>query len=799
MASILYIVHRFWPYQGGSERYFFQIAKRTAAAGHSVTVATTDAWDAAHLHFRRRRRIEPLIERVDGILIRRFRVRHFYYQQRILPRLSRLIPTRYPFFDRPHLLIPGLHWWLATTHERFDLVHAGVFPHAPLIAAGSRYCRRHRVPLVCQPMLNPGEPYRAMNNPQFTSPKLLALLEPAAAILTNTSYENEVLIEKGIPADRITVASPAVTAAEVMGGNGAAFRAAHGITGPMVLQVSTQTHDKGSWHTIDAMQRLRVRQPNATGVFIGSVEQDFVKFLEAQPPAVRAQIKLLDYVTEQEKKDAMAACDVFVMPSRADSFGIAYLEAWLYGKPVIGCFGGGVPRVIDEGRDGLLVPFGDSHMLAECIDDLIENRHAAAAMGARGREKVLTKYRWEDTHAVVQEVYRQCLDRGQPGAARARPLRIGIDISRTIGESTGVGSYAASLVDALAAIDRSNEYLLYPYFWECFPPAFRSARAPSQSNFRLWTQDASLDKIRRRWLSQTPDAAAGNVDVVHSTGYTSPVLDRSKLVVAVHDLSFVTHPQFHTEANRQFCLREVNKAAKHAAMIIVPSRNTKRDLQQHYGVPDERIAVIPYAASPEFRPVTDPAAARRVLQRQGIDGDYLLFVGSVEPRKNLAGLIRAASTWLQRDPARHHIVVAGPPGWLNSEVHQLVTARHLGRQVHFLGYVDRDELRALYSGARAFVYPSFYEGFGFPVLEAMACGAPVITSTTPALEEIAEGAARLVAPEDDEALRKAIEDVADDDEERARLRALGIERAARYTWRETAERTLDVYRSVTRS
>ena len=109
MASILYIVHRFWPYQGGSERYFFQIAKRTAAAGHSVTVATTDAWDAAHLHFRRRRRIEPLIERVDGILIRRFRVRHFYYQQRILPRLSRLIPTRYPFFDRPHLLIPDLH------------------------------------------------------------------------------------------------------------------------------------------------------------------------------------------------------------------------------------------------------------------------------------------------------------------------------------------------------------------------------------------------------------------------------------------------------------------------------------------------------------------------------------------------------------------------------------------------------------------------------------------------------------------------------------------------------------------
>jgi glycosyltransferase involved in cell wall biosynthesis len=797
VASILYIVHRFWPYQGGSERYFFEIAKRTAAAGHAVTVATTDAWDAAHLHFRRRKRIEALIERIDGVTIRRFRVRHFYYQQRILPRLSRLLPTRYPVFDRPHLLIPGLHWWLATTSERFDLVHAGVFPHAPLIAAGARYCRRHGVPFVCQPMLNPGEPYRALSNAQFTSPKLLALLGPAAAILTNTSYENDVLIEKGIPADKITVASPAVTPSEVMGGDGAAFRAKHAITGPMVLQVSTQTHDKGSWHTIDAMQRLRVRHPTVTFVFIGSVEQDFVAFLDAQPAAVRPRIRLLDYVSEQEKKDAMAACDVFVMPSRADSFGIAYLEAWLYGKPVIGCFGGGVPRVIDEGRDGFLVPFGDAHMLAELVSDLLEDPALASAMGARGREKVLARYRWEDTDAVVQEVYRQCLDRGRPGTA-ARPLRIGIDISRTIGESTGVGSYAASLVTALAEIDRTNEYLLYPYFWECFPPAFRSARAPSQSNFRVWTQDASLDKVRRRWLAQAPDAAAGGVDVVHSTAYTTPDLGRARLVVTVHDLSFITHPQFHTEANRSFCVRETGRAAKLAAMVIVPSRVTKQDLQRHFGVPDDRIAVIPEAAAAEFHAVDDAGEIRAVLDKHRIEGDYLLFVGSVEPRKNLTGLLRAAAGWLRRAPSRQ-LVVAGPSGWLNDDVGRLVDELDVRAHVHFLGYVDRADLRALYAGARAFVYPSFHEGFGLPVLEAMACGAPVITSTTPALDEIAAGAARLVAPEDEDELRRAIEEVADDDAERARLRALGLERAARYTWRETAERTLDVYRAVTRS
>ena len=130
MAAILYVVHRFWPYQGGSERYFFEIAKRTAADGHRVTVATTDAWDAAHLHFRKKKRIESLQEDVDGVTIRRFRVRHFIGQHRILPRLSRLIPTEHPYFDRPHLLVPGLTWWLGHTSERFDLVHAGVFPLA---------------------------------------------------------------------------------------------------------------------------------------------------------------------------------------------------------------------------------------------------------------------------------------------------------------------------------------------------------------------------------------------------------------------------------------------------------------------------------------------------------------------------------------------------------------------------------------------------------------------------------------------------------------------------------------------
>jgi glycosyltransferase involved in cell wall biosynthesis len=793
VASILYVVHRFWPYQGGSERYFFEIAKRTAADGHRVTVATTDAWDAAHLHFRKMKRIESLHEDVDGVTIRRFRVRHFVGQHRILPRLARLMPTEHPVFDRPHLLVPGLSWWLRHTSEKFDLVHAGVFPHAPLMAAAAAYCRTHGVPYVAQPMLNAGEPYRALENEQFLSPKLLSLLDPAAAILTNTSYENELLVEKGVPADKISVASPAVNAAEVMGGDGAAFRAKHGISGRILLQISTQTHDKGSWHTVEAFRQLQEAGRPVTLVLIGSLETDFRKFFDLQPESVRKGVRLLDYVSEQEKKDALAACDVFVMPSRADSFGIAYLEASLYQKPVIGCYAGGVPRVIQEGVDGCLIPFGDVDMLASYVAMLLDDPAKAAAMGARGREKVLARYQWESTQAVVRDVYHRCLSVERPSLGRGR-LRIGIDISRSIGEATGVGIYASSLVDALAEIDPVNDYVLYPYFWECFPPEFRNAHAPARPNFSLRTENASLAKIQQRWMSQRPDAAAGNVDIVHSTGYTSPKLDKSRLVVSIHDLSFVTHPEFHTDANRQFCLAQVEQAARHAATIIVPSRNTKRDLQKYYKVADDRIAVIPYAADPAFAPV-DVSAVTRSLSKFRITGDYLLFVGSVEPRKNLAGLVRAADAWLRANAGRQ-IIVAGPAGWLNSDVHKAIEARGLGDRVRFLGYVDRDDLRALYTGARAFVYPSFYEGFGFPVLEAMACGCPVITSNTPAVEEIAAGAGKLVTAGDDAELARVISEVADDELVRAELRKLGLERAAKYTWRETARATLEVYRAL---
>jgi glycosyltransferase involved in cell wall biosynthesis len=378
-----------------------------------------------------------------------------------------------------------------------------------------------------------------------------------------------------------------------------------------------------------------------------------------------------------------------------------------------------------------------------------------------------------------------------------RLIRIGIDISRTLGEPTGVGRYAAGLVDGLAAIDQENEYLLYPRFPDCSPQEPEHARVPARPNFRLWTFDR--DGGRARWFTPTEARAFGRVDVVHSTAYTAPALLRARLVVSVHDLSFVTHPRFHTEANRSFCLRQLEQAVAGDTHFLVPSLATRRDLQRAYLVPSARISVAPYAVGEEFAPIEDPSLIAPVLTRHAIEPPFVLFVGTLEPRKNLDTLLRAMAAVRAHDAPRCQLVVAGPSGWLNRPTHALVDELGLRSTVRFTGYVPDAELRALYSAAHVFVYPSVCEGFGFPVLEAMACGAPVITSNVSALPEVAGDAAILVPPDGVAELRQAIAAVLKDAELRARLRAQGGRRAALFTWEETARRTLAVYRAAVAS
>jgi glycosyltransferase involved in cell wall biosynthesis len=226
-----------------------------------------------------------------------------------------------------------------------------------------------------------------------------------------THLEKEAMIGKGIDEKKIHVIGAGVTPDEVWGGKGARFRERYKIQGKIVLQISTQTHEKGSPHLIEAMKVLWQRGIEATLVLIGQVMNDFDTYFFRQPSWVYEKVIVLDYIDEETKKDALDACSVFVMPSKAESFGIVYLEAWLYKKPVIGAYAGALPEIIQDGKDGFLVPFSDIHMLSEYIRLLLIHPPLADAMGHNGYQKVLRHHTWDRSCGKIQTLYEELFPR----------------------------------------------------------------------------------------------------------------------------------------------------------------------------------------------------------------------------------------------------------------------------------------------------------------------------------------------------------------------------------------------------
>jgi glycosyltransferase involved in cell wall biosynthesis len=375
-------------------------------------------------------------------------------------------------------------------------------------------------------------------------------------------------------------------------------------------------------------------------------------------------------------------------------------------------------------------------------------------------------------------------------------MRIGIDISRTVEEKSGVGWYTSHLVQGIARVDRIHQYYLYPCFWYCVPTGFRRAQHPKQSNFHLVDRWKTLRTVRERWRDPDLGGASilGSVDVVHCTAYTAPPVLGVGLVVTIHDMSFLTHPQFHEESNIAFCTRECHRAARRAAKLIVPSEATKRDVLRYLHADEDRVHVIYEAAGVDFGPVEDREAIRSVLVDHSIDRRYVLFVGTVEPRKNVRRLLEAFLHVVRSCPDRGELlVIAGGKGWRNTEIYDFVRESGLTDRVRFLGYVTDSDLRALYSAATVFAYPSLYEGFGLPVIEAMACGCPVVTSRTASLPEVAGDAGLLVEPTDVADIARALGTVMGDRELRQKLRAAGLERAAQFSWEKAARKTVRVY------
>jgi glycosyltransferase involved in cell wall biosynthesis len=286
--------------------------------------------------------------------------------------------------------------------------------------------------------------------------------------------------------------------------------------------------------------------------------------------------------------------------------------------------------------------------------------------------------------------------------------------------------------------------------------------------------------------------ARDGAHVLHSLGYVQPLACPSRSVVTIHDLSFLLYPGNFNRGNRFYLSTFTRLSAQRADRIVAVSENTKRDVVRLLGVPANRVAVVQHGIEPHFRPAADPVALSAWRARVGLPERFVLFFGTIEPRKNLDTLLEAFAL-LRRDGLPHRLVVAGAKGWHWEPVFAAVERLGIGDCVVFPGYVPYEDQPLWYNAADLFVYPSLYEGFGFPPLEAMACGTPVVASSTSALPEVVGEAGLLVDPRDARALAEAMRDVLLNAQTREEMRARGLARAATFTWAEAARQTSAVY------
>ena len=370
-------------------------------------------------------------------------------------------------------------------------------------------------------------------------------------------------------------------------------------------------------------------------------------------------------------------------------------------------------------------------------------------------------------------------------------MLIGIDGIPLATLKSGIGHYTSELASGLANSFPETRFQLIA------PVAVDIEREALPSNLEV--VQVAVNALRRRWwtIGLPLYVRQNHLTLYHGTNYNVPLWRRCPTVVTIHDLSLLLYPETHREDLVQRARRRLPTMTRVAAHVITDSESVKTEITQHLGIPVEKITAVPLAPRPTFQAMRKHDA-EEVLRRIGIEQEFILFVGTVEPRKNLITLVRAFDTLMRETDLRPQLVIAGQKGWLTDELYSYVDQSTLRDRVLFTGYVSDSDLRALYSSCRASVYPSLYEGFGLPPLEAMACGAPVITSRIPVIMETSEGAGILINPTNVPELTGALVQLLTSPGKREALSKAGLERAAQFTWERTARRTFEVYEEVLR-
>lgn len=373
-------------------------------------------------------------------------------------------------------------------------------------------------------------------------------------------------------------------------------------------------------------------------------------------------------------------------------------------------------------------------------------------------------------------------------------MRVGLDGYPLAEPRTGVGHYTFELACALALIAPSDQFeLVSPVPFD--QSSLRDINHADLRNLRAINTKAT--SIRGHWwaVGLPLYAKRARFDLFHGTNFDVPFWNSRRSVVTIHDLSVLLHADKHRSGLVRRNRIRLPWIARIAHRIITPTESVRREVCEHLRVPASKVVAIHSAPRLSFQPML-PAETVPVRKRLNVEDDFLLFVGTLEPRKNLLTLVRAFDQILRNTSYRPQLVIAGPAGWLMDELFAFIKTAGIGDRLCLTGYLSDNDLCALYSSCRMFIYPSVYEGFGLPPLEAMACGAPVIAGRIPSLQETLGSAALLIEPTDVEALAQGIVRLLEDPSQRDQLSVSGKQHASGYSWEQTARRTLDVYHEL---
>jgi glycosyltransferase involved in cell wall biosynthesis len=367
-------------------------------------------------------------------------------------------------------------------------------------------------------------------------------------------------------------------------------------------------------------------------------------------------------------------------------------------------------------------------------------------------------------------------------------MRFSVD-AHAIGQHlTGNEVYVRNLMGGFAALDETSEFIAYLSAGEpdaaAGVPARFLRRTVSSNSFKRLGFDLPR-QVRRDWP-----------DLLH-VQYTAPLICPVPVVVTVHDVSFLECPEYFPRLRTMQLRTTVERTVRSAAKIITVSEFSRQAIAKAYSLDDMKIEAVPNGVSSAFHPISRDLAIGKVKSRFKIPAPFILTVGDLQPRKNQIGLIHAFEALIKSHPhLTHHLAIVGQKTWYADHVVKAAKNSTVGDRIHFTEFVTDDELLQLYNACELFVFPSFYEGFGLPILEAMACARAVACSNSSAMPEVANAAALLFDPQSTEQMTRAIRDIVLDAELRGRMERLGHHRASLFTWERTARKTLDIYYGI---